>query len=270
MSKKKIVSVTRTLHLLHRLLNSEWNLSAAVSRQLYIACIISISDYECQVWFNNQKEFLNSFQKLQNSALRKILEVFKTSSSSAMKIEVTICSFIVRFQKTCRLYALRIVCMTENHSIKQRTFIIYSSEYQTELNLKKNKFLDWNEISFQIRKKHSTQLVRILHILIDLLSNIPKLEEYSLKEVLSVQKIADIQISKEDKEQTTQNYLNLVKRILSSNRNSQHTLIYTDEFKILVNMNTDLVYMFEKNTDEKFWNLETTLEVFDAELFAIY
>jgi len=268
--KKKIVSATRTLHLLHKLLNSEWNLSAAASRQLYIVCIISISDYECQVWFNNQKDFLKSFQKLQNSALRKILEIFKTSSSSAMKIEVTICFFIVRFQKTCKLYALRIVCMTENHSIRQRTFIIYSSEYQTELDLNKNKFLDWNETSFQTRKKHPTQLVRILHTLIDLLSNTSKLEKYSLKEILSIQKIADIQISKEDKEQTTKNHLNLVKRILSRDRNSQHTLIYTDESKILVNVDTDLVYMSERNTDEKFWNLETTLEVFDAELFAIY
>ena len=59
--KKKIVSATRTLHLLHRLFSSEWDLSAVADRQLYIVCITSISDYECQVWFNNQKEFLNSF-----------------------------------------------------------------------------------------------------------------------------------------------------------------------------------------------------------------
>jgi len=115
--------------------------------------------------------------------------------------------------------------MTENHSIRQRTFITYSSEYQTGLDLDENKFLDWNETSFQTRKKHPTQLVRILHTLVDLLSNTSKLEKYSLKEILSIQKIADIQISKEDKKQTTKNHLNLVKRILPRNRNSQHTLI---------------------------------------------
>jgi len=87
--------------------------------------------------------------------------------------------------------------------------------------------------------------------LIDLLSNTPKLEKYNLKEILSIQKIADIQISKEDKEQTTKNYLNLVKRSLSRNRNSQHTLIYTDESKILVNVSTDLAYMSERNNGEK-------------------
>jgi len=88
--------------------------------------------------------------------------------------------------------------------------------------------------------------------LVDLLSNTPKLEKYSLKEILFIQKIADIQISKEDKEQTTKNHLNLVKRILSRDRNSQHTLIYTDEFKILVNVDTDLVYMSGRNTGENF------------------
>ena len=96
-----------------------------------------------------------------------------------MKIEVTICSFIVRFQKTYRLYALRIVCITVNYFIRQRTSIIYSLEYQTELNLNKNKFLDWNEINIQIIKKYSTQLIRILHTLFKLLLNISKLKEYS-------------------------------------------------------------------------------------------
>ena len=96
-----------------------------------------------------------------------------------MKIEVTICSFIVRFQKTYRLYALRIVCITVNYFIRQRTSIIYSLEYQTELNLNKNKFLDWNEINIQIIKKYSTQLIRILHTLFKLLLNISKLKEYN-------------------------------------------------------------------------------------------
>ncbi len=96
-----------------------------------------------------------------------------------MKIEVTICSFIMRFQKTYRLYALRIVCITVNYFIRQRTSIIYSLEYQTELNLNKNKFLDWNKINIQIIKKYSTQLIRILHTLFKLLLNISKLKEYN-------------------------------------------------------------------------------------------
>ncbi len=47
-------------------------------------------------------------------------------------------------------------------------------------------------------------------------------------------------------------------------------MIYTDKFKILVNVNADLVYMTERKSNERFWNLENSLEVFDAELFAIF
>ncbi len=43
--QKKIASATRTLHLLHRLMNSEWGLSMSAGKQLYSACITSISDY---------------------------------------------------------------------------------------------------------------------------------------------------------------------------------------------------------------------------------
>ena len=43
--QKKIASATRTLHLLHRLMNSEWGLLTTAGQQLYLACITSISDY---------------------------------------------------------------------------------------------------------------------------------------------------------------------------------------------------------------------------------
>ena len=71
------------------------------------------------------------------------------------------------------------------------------------MNLNKNKFLDWNEISIQIIKKHSTQLIRILHTLSDLLSNTSKLKEYSsetsLKEAdLKESDLKEISFSKEN------------------------------------------------------------------------
>jgi len=90
-----------------------------------------------------------------------------------------------------------------------------------------------------------------LHTLFDLLSNTSKLKEYSLKDISFNQKRVNIQISKEDKDQTTKNHLNLVKRILSSNGKSQHTVIYTDEFKIQANVSASLAYMSERNSDEK-------------------
>ncbi|KAG5300974.1 hypothetical protein I7I48_00823 [Histoplasma ohiense] len=59
-------------------------------RQLYIACVTSVSDYAVQVWWRDQKHFIERFQKLQNLALRKILEVFKTTSIKAIEIEASI------------------------------------------------------------------------------------------------------------------------------------------------------------------------------------
>ena len=43
-----------------------------------------------------------------------------------------------------------------------------------------------------------------------------------------------------------------------------------NEFKIQDNVNVKIVYMCKRNNDEKSWNLENSLEVFDAELFAIF
>ncbi len=43
-----------------------------------------------------------------------------------------------------------------------------------------------------------------------------------------------------------------------------------NEFKIQDNENAKIIYINEKNSDEKFWNLKNSLKVFDAELFAIF
>ena len=35
-------------------------------------------------------------------------------------------------------------------------------------------------------------------------------------------------------------------------------------------MSVEIVYMCEKNSNEKSWNLKNSLEIFDAKLFAIF
>jgi len=88
----KIVTVTRTLHSLFKLMNNEWELNVKSEKQLYLTCITSISDYDVEIWWNNQKSYLVKFRKLQNATLRKILNAFWTSSIDAMQIEVEISS----------------------------------------------------------------------------------------------------------------------------------------------------------------------------------
>jgi hypothetical protein len=122
----KIATVTRTLHSLFRLMNSEWELNVKSGKQLYLACVTSISDYDAEIWWNNQKSYLIKFRKLQNAALRKILKVFRTLSIDVMQIEVEISSIKVRLDQKCKNYAIQVVELSEKHSIRKKTSISYS------------------------------------------------------------------------------------------------------------------------------------------------
>ncbi len=151
----KIVTVIRTLHSLFKLMNSEWELNVKSEKQLYLTCVTSISDYDVEIWWNNQKSYLVKFRKLQNAALRKILNAFRTSSINAMQIEVEISSMKIWLDQKCKNYAIWIVELLKKHSIRKRTFITYSSQYSIELNLDLNasKYLNWNEMKTNVSWK---------------------------------------------------------------------------------------------------------------------
>src|SRR5438876_1964106 len=142
--KIKISAATRIFHQIARLFNTERGLSFQAMRQLYIACITSVADYGVPVWWNNQKFLLEKYQKLQNSALRKILGAFKTSPYMAMELEAAIISPRARFNRLCKNYALRIMQIPKNHPIRLRVSASYSS-YNNEAELDWEKYLDWNE-----------------------------------------------------------------------------------------------------------------------------
>jgi len=151
----KIATVTRMLHSLFRLMNSEWRLNVKSEKQLYLTCITSISDYDVEIWWNNQKSYLVKFRKLQNVALRKILSAFQTSSIDAMQIKVEISSMKMQLDQKCKNYAIWIVELLKKHFIRKRTFILYLSQYFIELNLNLNalKYLNWNEMKANLPQK---------------------------------------------------------------------------------------------------------------------
>jgi len=166
----KIATVTRTLHSLFRLMNSEWELNVKSEKQLYLTCVTSISDYDAEIWWNNQKSYLVKFRKLQNAALRKILSAFQTSSIDAMQIEVEISSMKIQLDQKCKNYAIWIIELLKKHSIRKRTFIMYSSQYSIELNLDLNalKYLNWNKTKTNVSwkaKKCKDRLTQIYWIL---------------------------------------------------------------------------------------------------------
>ncbi len=102
----KIMIVIRMLHSLFKLMNSEWELNVKSEKQLYLTCITFISDYEVEIWWNNQKSYLVKFCKLQNAALWKILNAFWTSLINAMQIEVEISLMKMQLDQKCKNYAI--------------------------------------------------------------------------------------------------------------------------------------------------------------------
>ncbi len=166
----KIATVTRMLHSLFKLMNNEWELNVKSEKQLYLTCITSISDYDIEIWWNNQKSYLVKFRKLQNAALRKILSVFQTSLINAMQIEVEISLMKMQLNQKCKNYAIWIVKLLKKHFIRKRTFISYSSQYFIELNLNLNasKYLNWNKMKTNLSwkvKKCKDRLMQIYWIL---------------------------------------------------------------------------------------------------------
>ncbi len=108
-------------------MNSEWKLNVKSEKQLYLIYITFISDYDVEIWWNNQKSYLVKFCKLQNAALRKILNAFQTSSIDAMQIEAEISSMKMQLDQKCKNYAIWIVELLKKHFIRKRMFILYSS-----------------------------------------------------------------------------------------------------------------------------------------------
>src|SRR5436190_7044135 len=51
--EKKIASAIQILHQASKLLNTERSLSFQAMRQLYIAYIVLVADYEVPIWWNN-------------------------------------------------------------------------------------------------------------------------------------------------------------------------------------------------------------------------
>src|SRR5436189_614474 len=139
--EKKIASAQKILMQIERLSNTEKKLSFQAMRQLYIACISSVADYGVPIWWDNQKHLLEKFQKLQNQTLRKILDTFKTFPVSIMKIEASISSFKVRFNRICKNYALKILQMHDKHPIRLRVSSGFPS-FNSEIDLDWSQYLD--------------------------------------------------------------------------------------------------------------------------------
>ncbi len=281
----KIATVTRTLHSLFRLMNSEWELNVKSEKQLYLTYVTSISDYDVEIWWNNQKSYLVKFRKLQNAALWKILSVFWTSSINAMQIEVEISSMKIWLDQKCKNYAIWIVELLKKHFIRKRTFITYSSQYSIELNLDLNasKYLNWNKMKTNVSwkakkcKDRLTQIYWILNKVQKTLNSIKEIEIPHFKKSWEqeIEHLAKLQIefAKDETCDMINTYYRELERIIKKAKN---IVMYTNASQIqkkIAEVKTEIemtvIFMHELVRRSKVTSISDKIIITKAKLQAI-
>jgi hypothetical protein len=137
---KRVANATKALHSISRLQNIEWRLFSMTNRQLYMTCTSAISNYDSEIWWKSQKQFRNKFQKLQNIALRKILEAFRISFIAVMKIKANLKSINIRLDQKNQKLELKILKMKKNHSIRQKISNFSLKNWNETLNEQSKEF----------------------------------------------------------------------------------------------------------------------------------
>jgi hypothetical protein len=117
----KLASAGRSLSALSRLSTTEKGLTVKAIRQLYLSCVVPISDFGSEVWWKGQQKgqqhFIDKLQKLQNKASRTILGAFRTTPIDAMNAEAALLPPDLRLDAAQRRYALRILTLDEHHPV---------------------------------------------------------------------------------------------------------------------------------------------------------
>ena len=231
----RISSANRSFFAIQNLMKSEWGLKPTACRQLYLSCIIPISDYGSEIWYNGQKKYEKLFQNLQNRMIRKILGTFKTTPIQAMEIESHVLPVKLRLLMKNQKYAIRLLKIAENNPICQRIPNTYSIKFENigfDTSLWNNKYAEWNEDEKQTNKRHPSQLIRVLHSVSDIVHKTDEFEQsnHFIKPWKSPCKI-EFQIEN-TKESAKSSYYSTLSKIQSMNSDKSRVLLYTDGSKI--------------------------------------
>ena len=255
--EERITSATKVFYLIRRLSNTSKGLSFQAIRQLYLACIATIGDYGVQIWWNHQKNHLQSYQKLQSAALRQILGAFKTTPITPMEIEAAIPPVAIRFESICKKYGLRILQMAKNHPI--RRLII---ESRIPIGCRCVTVCEHPETVRTLPKltPNHTQLSKILQIFSDIkLNSIEKLDlqrNTPWESPLQAEPLSN-------KEQIIDSFDDFERSVQSD------LVFYTDGSKLGDGATgAGTVQIFNGIATPFSWYLGKKVEVFDAELFA--
>ena len=120
----KLGAAERTLSALARLSTTERGLTVQAIRQLYLSCVVPISDFGSEIWWKGdgtgQQHLIDKLQKLQNKASRTILGAFRTTPIAALDAEAALLPPNLRLTAAQRRYALRILTFDRYHPVGVR------------------------------------------------------------------------------------------------------------------------------------------------------
>lgn len=285
---------TRIFHQIERLSNTERGLSFQAMRQLYIACITSVADYGVPIWWANQAQFINKYQKIQNQALQKILGAFKKSPTRAMEIEASIPPPQVRFNKICRSYILRSLDFNNSHIIKQRLPASFTLNPGESIEPNPRSFYDWNTTQTPKRRriirnnnnsdsdsapnyspirrkkrKFPSQIYRLVSLFSPYNWDLFQKSE-DIYENRDIQDLLSLNISTLSKDEETKNHKNMISHWIQQGIQDK-IILYTDGSRSIKEYNGSGVYLFDPLEYQSFaWNIGAKQEIFDAEYFAIF
>ncbi len=258
---------------LNRLSNIGRGLSPYAVRQLYLACVTSVSDYGSILWWDKlNKSQIRPLQAIQNLAIRKILGVFKTAPILPMELESALLPPIVRLNHSRRRYAFRALKLSLNHPIRVvfENTLCKIREESLELDsdsssLSSNYIVSKSNIQFE-------SLVKSIYNLVDL-QDLEPIKHFYFP---PWEKLVpyNIRISKKSKEEEAKSHL----EYLNSIRSSLTTSIYTDGSQILEGLGIGLgLAVFNHNTSNipilpiytEHWNIGDKAIVYNGELEGI-
>jgi ribonuclease HI len=208
--------------------------------------------------------------------LRKILGAFKTSPTAAMEIEAAILPVRNRFEKIFQNYAFRAIQLDRDHPIKQRTPESFpNSGNNIDIELDWDKYLDWNQTDQSRKKKHPSQLYRVLNSVSTSILSL-NIEESGFK-TQAPWLINPIDLDPITKDDSNKDKIGLAQehsQLLQDIQLKPSIIGYTDGSKI-DNLDAGAsLYLIDRTKSpevrkEHSWYLGASIEVYDAELLAI-
>jgi hypothetical protein len=109
------------------------DISSQTMRQLYVSCVRPVLEYTSTVWYHRLTgQWKEEMQEIQNTALRKIMEAFKSSPINAMQRDANILLLDVRIEEIrCRFAIRAIRNVSPRNPIRRQT----NSDRPSETNL---------------------------------------------------------------------------------------------------------------------------------------